>query len=158
MTDVVVDCDNGSGSAVVNPSSGPGVLVEGSGYTQSDPGPLVGAAVYRGEESLPGIDKKFWNVAMGFDTTSGLENCTISANATASDGYLAGGVTPADTAYPHGGVPRNCGNWTNTVVNSGNHSYAWGLANHVDGRWSNATNQACSNPSRIYCFELPPTP
>jgi len=97
LDEVVVACD--AGTVSVDPTAGPGVL-PASAITQVSgaTNPLFGAAVYQGAEQLPGYDKQYWNVALGF---AGGNDCTLSTQGTASDGQLPGSATPAGSVRPY---------------------------------------------------------
>ena len=60
-------------------------------------------ATYRGQELIGTTNKFYWNVAIGLneDALAALKPCTLKATATASDGPLAGGETPAGMRWPY---------------------------------------------------------
>ncbi len=94
LSPVTVTC--GTARADVDPTSGPGTLDEGIGYTQTGGAPLFGAAVYRGvDESAYAV--RFWNVLLGLQ---GLANCRLTAQATAYDGALDDFTIPVGSVYP----------------------------------------------------------
>ena len=104
LSDVVLDC-GGAGSATVRPLAGPGNLCA-AGDTDAcspavvDPQQLLfQAAVYRGAEQLSGMDKVYWNVALGVRPLGVGVSCTLGATGTADDGALLG--TPATIAAGH---------------------------------------------------------
>ncbi|TNF29240.1 MAG: hypothetical protein EP329_16250 [Deltaproteobacteria bacterium] len=92
---LTVSCDGGT--AVVDPSAGPGNLSFGAGISGTD-GLLFGAAVYAGEEQL-GYNKRYWNVLLGIAPTAA--NCTLTTQATATSGIFDGGATPAGSTWPY---------------------------------------------------------
>ncbi|TNF25424.1 MAG: hypothetical protein EP329_23120, partial [Deltaproteobacteria bacterium] len=93
---VTVTCD--TGSAIVDPSAGPGNLSEGQGITSTGTAPLFGAAVYQGSEQL-GFNKRYWNVLLGLAPDAA--GCTVTTAATASPEAFEGGQTPAGTTWPY---------------------------------------------------------
>jgi len=88
-----------TGTWTVDPTDGPGnIEVDGPVL-----GPvLYGAAVYSGDESYTTFEKRYWNVALGLDVaalaTAG--DCTLTWNATASEGYWEDLTTPDESVYP----------------------------------------------------------
>ncbi|TNF37976.1 MAG: hypothetical protein EP329_01670 [Deltaproteobacteria bacterium] len=97
LDDVTVTC--GADAVSVDVSAGPGVLPAGaitqvSGTTN----PLFGAAVFRSQEQLSGVDKQAWNVALGF---TGGNDCVVATAGTASDGVLTGDATPDNATWPY---------------------------------------------------------
>ncbi len=100
LDDVRVDCAGPPATSyLINPSLGPGNL---GGRA---PG-LFQIATYRGQESLPGYSKCYWNTALGLDVETLADpgvlgpDCTLHARGTASAAPLDGGHTPADAIYP----------------------------------------------------------
>ena len=83
----------------IEPALGPGNL------GGQDPG-LFEVATYRGSEQLPGVDKCYWNTALGLDVETLADegvlgpDCTVYGRGTAADHALSGGETPDDTVYP----------------------------------------------------------
>jgi hypothetical protein len=94
LSDLTVTC--ATGTATVDPSDGPGLLATND-IISTGQSPLFSAATYRGEESLSGIDKHYWNVALGW---RGGNTCVLEATGTASAGPLESGTTPAGV-YPY---------------------------------------------------------
>jgi len=94
MSDVVVTC--GGDTTTIDPALAVGKLsvVAGSGLPDAH---IFDALVTAGTEQLGDYDKKYWNVALGLDDVAG---CTLAATATASDGALTDGATPAGTTWP----------------------------------------------------------
>ncbi len=93
MSDVVIACDSGQ-VYEISPVAGVGNI-----------GPLepfiFEHAIYHGHEELPGIDKCYWNLAIGLDTAlTDHQGCRLSARATASPEMLEGGMTPLNTTWP----------------------------------------------------------
>ncbi|TNF25669.1 MAG: DUF4215 domain-containing protein [Deltaproteobacteria bacterium] len=86
--DVLLQC--GAQSYFVDPTAGPGNL---GGQAPA----VFQSAVYRGQEDFPGIEKCYWNVAIGIDPTAA--PCTISARATASS-VPFDGHSPTDAIWP----------------------------------------------------------
>jgi len=96
LDDVEIAC----GVDVVRVDVGAGIgVLPASAFTQvsGTQSPLFGAAVFQGEEQLPGYDKQYWNVALGF---AGGDGCHVSALATASSGALTADTTPSGTSWP----------------------------------------------------------
>ena len=85
------------GTAVVDPSAGPGNLSFGAGISGTD-GLLFGAAVYTGTEQL-GYNKRYWNVLLGLAPTAA--GCTLTTTATATSGTFDALTTPAGNAWPY---------------------------------------------------------
>jgi hypothetical protein len=92
---LTVTCSGGT--AVVDPSAGPGNLGFGSGISGTD-GLLFGAAVYAGTEQL-GYNKRYWNVLLGLGPAA--TGCTLTATATATSGTFEASTTPAGNAWPY---------------------------------------------------------
>ncbi len=58
-------------------------------------------AQYYGEEELAGMNKCYWNLALGLDMAKvGVSDCTLTAYGTASDKAFTGNKVPADAVYP----------------------------------------------------------
>jgi len=57
-------------------------------------------AVYRGAEALPGVEKCYWNAALGVIPGADLADCRLQLRATASDEAFPTGATPPSTTYP----------------------------------------------------------
>jgi len=59
-------------------------------------------AVFWGREAFSGLDKCYWNMALGWNLgDEGLgRNCALTTRGTASPNELPGGVTRADTTWP----------------------------------------------------------
>ncbi len=59
-------------------------------------------AVYWGREQLPGLDKCYWNVALGWNFAEGGlgANCVLETRGTASPEAFPGGATPVDSTWP----------------------------------------------------------
>ena len=97
LTDVTLSCD-GQPDVVVDPSIGPG--------QRPASGTLFAVGTYWGTEQLPGLDKCYWNTALGLDLEPASagpvnpHNCKVHALGTASDGPLEAAATPALTRYP----------------------------------------------------------
>ncbi|PKN58204.1 MAG: hypothetical protein CVU56_07150 [Deltaproteobacteria bacterium HGW-Deltaproteobacteria-14] len=105
LDDIGLDCDADElADVVLDPTAGPG---NAYGAASPDPDPADAVfqyAVFAGQEALTvGGDpagKRYWNVAIGLDTTRLGAGCRLKTRATASDGALAGNAPPADTTYP----------------------------------------------------------
>ncbi|PKN56523.1 MAG: hypothetical protein CVU56_15775 [Deltaproteobacteria bacterium HGW-Deltaproteobacteria-14] len=97
LDDVRVAC--GADVVTVDVSAGPGVVPAGA-ITQvaGTANPLFGAAIYRNQEALSGVDKQSWNVALGF---AGGNDCVVTTTGTASDGALSGDATPSLATWPY---------------------------------------------------------
>ena len=96
LDDLDVVC--GADAVRVDVGAGVGVLPTGAiTQTSGTLNPLFAAAVYQGEEALSGVDKQYWNVALGF---AGGSDCVITTRGTASDGSFAGTSTPPGTTWP----------------------------------------------------------
>jgi|GEM_PF-2898965 len=90
---LAIDCSDDT-HYVVDPSGGPGNL-------GGQPPLLFQTAVYRGTEQLPGVTKRYWNIALGLDYTAGAPSCALTTRATATSTVLGpGGVTPAGSVWP----------------------------------------------------------
>jgi cysteine-rich repeat protein len=87
--DVVVRC--GDRTYFVDPSAGPGNI-------GADPPALFQTAVYRGREAFAGLEKCYWNVAVGIDTSEA--PCTLTARATATSKAFVDGHTPPGAVRP----------------------------------------------------------
>ena len=94
MTDLVLQCD-GLPPLYFDPSA-----------TVGQQGPLgtlptvFESAIYRDQEALPGLDKCFWNSALGI-AVGNAPNCRITGQATASHASFANGASPDNTVYPY---------------------------------------------------------
>ncbi len=84
-----------TGTWTLDPTAGPGNIAENSPV-------LFGAAVYTGDEAFTAFEKRYWNVALGIDEAAlaGAGDCTLTWNATASEGYWADRTTPDESVYP----------------------------------------------------------
>ena len=104
MSDILVDCGGVLGQALIRPE-GDGYL-GGGAVTDTDPNSLLaGVRVYRGAEQLAQLDAIYWNVTFGLTHWAAAADCSVSLQATATDGSIAVGpfytapyVTPS--AYP----------------------------------------------------------
>lgn len=100
LSDVTITCDVGA-PVVLSPSIGDGgnawPAPHGAGEEL-----VYQYAVYEGRERLAGLNKAYWNLAIGLDpATLGASGiCTLTARATASDGPLSHGASPAGRVYP----------------------------------------------------------
>lgn len=106
MNPVVVTCDDGT-QLTVAPGAAPGNQGGLAPY-------FFQAAVYRGREDLPGVDKCYWNTAIGVDEAAlvaGL-NCAVTASTTAGDAQWPQGKTPPNSVYPYIG-------WNVPIVTNG---------------------------------------
>jgi len=97
---IVVDC--GGNQTLLDPARGPG-NVYGVANPDPDPGDAVWQyATYFGSESLEcgagSCNKRYWNVAIGFDPN--IPNCRLTTAATAAGSSVPGFATPALTTYP----------------------------------------------------------
>ncbi len=96
-----------TGTWTLDPTEGPGQISEDSPV-------LYGAAVYAGDEGFTAFEKQYWNVALGLDeaafATAG--DCTLSWNATASEGAWPDRTTPDESVYP---ILR----WSRQIVSDG---------------------------------------
>ncbi len=90
LADLRIECTNPERTYHFDASAGPGQV-------GGQPPGVFEAAFYRGKESLAGIEKCYWNAAIGMDLKG---DCWLRARGTASDHPLAGGNTPANTMYP----------------------------------------------------------
>jgi len=62
---------------------------------------LYNLAAYLGQEQLPGLNKCYWNHALGLDLAAiGARECTLSATGTASGSAIAGGVVADNVVWP----------------------------------------------------------
>jgi hypothetical protein len=90
-------CTNGAsnGSWTLDPTAGPGNISENSPV-------LYGAAVYKGDEAYTTFEKRYWNVALGLDEAAlaNAGDCTLTWNATASEGFWEDLTTPSESVYP----------------------------------------------------------
>jgi len=99
---LVVTCDGG-GPFQVDVVAGPGNL--DPPFTDPAHDLFFQTAVYRGVELLDGATdwrKAYWNVALGLNEAAfgNLGPCTLTTTATATDGTLFDGATPAGTRWP----------------------------------------------------------
>ena len=85
-------------------------------------------AIYRGAEELPGLDKCYWNLALGLDAAGLGPNCTFEATATAGSEPLTDLQTKPGVRYPvlnwsvpltNGGGALICGEHPLNVTGSG---------------------------------------
>jgi len=93
---IAVTCTGGT--ATVDPTAGPGNVLEGQGLTSTGTAPLFAAAIYRGQEQL-GFNKSYWNVVLGLHDTAA--SCRVTTTATASPEPFADDQTPAGTTWPY---------------------------------------------------------
>jgi|GEM_PF-1229443 len=96
MSNVVISCPS-LPDLVIDPTGGPGNLSNEDSPVVPN-ATLFEAAVYRGAEQLGTYGKRYWNVALGLEDVTG---CTLSAEATASDGDFTDGWTPPGTTWPY---------------------------------------------------------
>jgi hypothetical protein len=92
LSDVNVTCGDGT-SYWIDPAGGPGNM-------GGQPPVFFQTASYRGKESLPGLSKCYWNTALGITEGANAASCVLSGQGTATEGMLADGRTPANTAWP----------------------------------------------------------
>ena len=98
MSDVAVVC--GDTWTWLDPHAGPGQLGAQSAAVWQ-------LATYRGQEQLPGLDKCYWNLAIGLDVaTGGVEpaarDCRLVGYATASQGPFGDARrSPVGTVHPY---------------------------------------------------------
>ncbi len=72
-----------------------------AGNQGNRPPALYQWAQYYGEESLEGMNKCYWNLALGLDMNKvGVSDCTLTAYATASEKAFSGRTVPTDAVYP----------------------------------------------------------
>jgi len=89
-------CPNGQGGENVHwllPGDGPG-------NAGAEPPEIFQHAFYRGVEQLPGVDKCYWNTAIGLEPDQLAGPCRLSGKATVSAGGFPSGTTPAGMTYP----------------------------------------------------------
>ncbi|MCC6623668.1 MAG: hypothetical protein IT385_20590 [Deltaproteobacteria bacterium] len=96
MSDVVLRCD-GAPDIYFEPDQDPG-----QHGTYGPDGQFFQTAIYRGEESLPDVDKCYWNMAFGVDLSEA-RNCHLLLEATASHESWAGHgyTTPPGAIFPY---------------------------------------------------------
>jgi len=96
MTDIVVDC-GALGTAIIHPD-GDGYLSAADITDNNDPNNLVTTVrVYRGSQAFEDFDGLYWNVSFGLTTWGAAADCSVSLQATATDGTLgagSGGTAP----------------------------------------------------------------
>jgi hypothetical protein len=93
MSDLLLTC--GDTQIWIDPSVDPG-------NAGAHPPAVFQTALYRGQEELPGIDKCFWNTAIGLELGTDAANCKLTAYATASDHpFDPDGHTPDNAVYPY---------------------------------------------------------
>ncbi|HRE88285.1 MAG TPA: fibrinogen-like YCDxxxxGGGW domain-containing protein [Myxococcota bacterium] len=99
MDRLVVTCEGG-GPFIVDVADGPGHLDPVFDDPTSDL--LFQAAIYRGIGNEGGAETAYWNAALGLNAAAfaTLGDCTLTGMATATDGPLDDGVTPAGVRYP----------------------------------------------------------
>jgi hypothetical protein len=92
MNDIYVSCADGS-FYWIDPTDG--ATLEG-GQAGPIPPLFYQHASYRGREQLPGIDKCFWNVALGIDLSAvaDIGSCHLEASGTASNRAGADPLAP----------------------------------------------------------------
>jgi hypothetical protein len=133
FTDVKVTCTGASPSvSTIAPGVEPGNLcapgaADGSnapsscaaGTTLAATGPLFQAALYKGVESLSGMNKVYLNMALGFEASFPADTtCSVSFRATADDAndpVLIDGAVPAGSIYPY--IEYDVGNVATCVGN-----------------------------------------
>jgi|GEM_PF-2332823 len=98
LNDLDITC--GDETITIPVDGGPGNLY---GSSSPAPSPVIQAMVFRGLEALTGaqgsLSKRYVNVALAIDFAATSEACTLTTAATAHDGELTVGMTPAGT-YP----------------------------------------------------------
>jgi len=96
FSDVSLSCD-GVAPMVLDPSGAPGnngSLGVGPSFFQT--------GIYRGIEAFEGLDKCYWNMALGVNLGEHARNCHLNAQATASDAsFLPSGASPPGTVSPY---------------------------------------------------------
>ena len=100
MSDAYIECTNGGQTTHHWISPAPPSGLEGN---QGAVAPVFfQTALYFGDELLPGVDKCYWNMALGLSDDAPA-NCVLKLVATASDSTWATqtGASPADTMYPY---------------------------------------------------------
>jgi hypothetical protein len=91
MSDILVDCGL-LGQAIIHPE-GDGYVSPGN-ITDTDPNNLItGVRVYRGPQQLNALDALYWNVTFGITSWGATADCSVSLQATATDGSVALGPT-----------------------------------------------------------------
>ena len=92
-------CPAPVGDVVLDPSAGPGNV-----YATATTDPVFQVAVFEGREALTqagaDMDKLYWNVAIGLDLDQLPAGCRLVGSASASQGALDQGTTPAGATYP----------------------------------------------------------
>ncbi|MFO0746244.1 MAG: hypothetical protein U1F43_11295 [Myxococcota bacterium] len=99
MDDLRVECAGPPARTFyVDPSRGAGQ----HGPLPADAPVLFETATYFGREQLPGLDKCYWNNALGLDVAALGPGCTLYGRATAAAAPFGGAphTTPAHTSYP----------------------------------------------------------
>jgi len=101
MDDLVLTCD-GTDIVTIHPAAGDGNLCSPGNVGGCTPkvdvsgagaGYVFQAAVYKGESSFSGIDRVWWNVALGVDkAVVAAGSCQLTTKATADTAAVAGGV------------------------------------------------------------------
>jgi len=102
MDEVVVTCTgNGGATFTVDPAGALGN--QNPAFSNANTELLFQAAVYRGDEQLPGYSQGYWNVALGLNggAFATLSPCTLTASASASSSAFPNGVTPAGVRWPY---------------------------------------------------------
>ncbi len=100
LSDVHLVCgETPTAILTLDPSLGEGNLP----LPAQSPEGVFGYAAYRGVESLPGMRKAYWNVAVGISPTffDEHEGCSLLAWGTAHDGALDAPFTTPDGIYPY---------------------------------------------------------
>jgi len=102
MDPVTVTCTGGGGAVfVVDPAGALGN--QNPAFSNANTELLFQAAIYRGDEQLPGYAKGYWNVALGLNggAFTTLSPCTLTASASASSSAFADGETPDGVRWPY---------------------------------------------------------
>ncbi|MFO0747360.1 MAG: hypothetical protein U1F43_17085 [Myxococcota bacterium] len=103
LSDVRVECPPDV-TYWIDPTRGPGA-------TGARGDALFATAVYRGREALAGLDKCYWNLALGVAEGEAAADCVLVADGSASPAPFELGHTPPDAVWPivHWEVPLTDG-------------------------------------------------
>jgi hypothetical protein len=101
MDDIVIDCGIGGSVTLVPDVAGnlpPGNITGTVGLLET-------SNVYRGAQTLSGVENVYWNVAIELSATALAETCTLTTTATATDGA----TVPVNAAFVSWSVPMTGG-------------------------------------------------
>lgn len=105
LEDLVIDC-GADNTITIDPLAADGNYYRAGAWTgvttSGAPPSLFQVAVYKGVEQLPGIDKRYWNIALGVGPAAGWAGCRLRTTGTADDNgrVVRDNVVEAGVVYP----------------------------------------------------------